>query len=152
MEDGIGNANAGAPARVAQFTTVKRKKFRFGARKRENPWKHRWSIFRCREPSSANVKIKIEEAKPRLAALEEAAKLELGAAFGLNKILIRRPSPRRNLYVRTKAIELDPGLGDRCRETVALRRSESAPAHPCYRGRNARRCLYLKRKEAKKGL
>src|ERR1700686_2210958 len=70
-------------------------------------------------------------------------------AFGLNKILIRRPRPRRNRYVRTKAIELDPGLGDRCRETVALRRSESAPAHPCYRGRNARRCLYLKRKEAK---
>ena len=60
-------------------------------------------------------------------------------AFGLNKILIRRPSPRRNRHVRTKAIELNPGLGDRRRETVALRRSESAPPRPCYRGRNARR-------------
>ena len=64
-------------------------------------------------------------------------------AFGLNKILICCPSPRRNRYVHTKAIQLDLGLGDRCLETVALRRSESAPPRPCYRGRNAPRCLYL---------
>jgi len=67
-------------------------------RKRENPSKHRWSIFSSREPLSANVKMKIEEAKARLAALEEAAKLELGTVN--LELEIERPDTLRNISTK----------------------------------------------------
>jgi hypothetical protein len=45
---------------------------------------------------SANVKMKIEEAKARLAALEEAAKLELGTVN--LELEIERPDTLRNIF------------------------------------------------------